>query len=70
MPWAEGNTGGLTFVGIGNLFDAFEAQLKRMIVAEDDIMDALFNFTQPVSNAYFWCPALKDGQLDLSPLGL
>ena len=70
MPLAEGNTGGLMFVAFGASFDAFEAQLKRMIGAEDGIVDALFNFTQPVSGAYFWCPALKDGQLDLSPLGI
>jgi len=70
MPWAEGNAGGLMFVAFGASFDAFEAQLKRMIGADDGIVDALFNFTQPVSGAYFWCPALKDGQLDLAPLGL
>ena len=70
MPWAEGNAGGLMFVAFGASFDAFEAQLRRMVGAEDGIVDALFNFTQPVSGAYFWCPALKDGQLDLAPLGL
>jgi putative iron-dependent peroxidase len=70
MPWADGNTGGLMFVAFGNSFYAFEAQLKRMVGAEDGIVDALFCFTQPVSGAYFWCPALKDGRLDLDPLGL
>ena len=69
MPWAEGNTGGLMFVAFGSSFYAFEAQLNRMVRAEDTIVDALFKFTQPVSGAYFWCPALKDGRLDLS-LGL
>jgi putative iron-dependent peroxidase len=70
MPWADGNSGGLMFVSFGASFVAFEAQLKRMVGAEDGGVDALFNFTQPVSGAYFWCPALKDGKLDLSPLGL
>ena len=70
MPWAEGNTGGLVFVAFGKSFAAFEAQLRRMTGAEDGIVDALFTFTQPVSGAYFWCPALKDGKLDLSPLGI
>ena len=70
MPWAEGNNGGLMFVAFGCSFDAFDAQLKRMIGAEDNIVDALFKFTQPISGAYFWCPALKNGRLDLSPLGL
>ena len=70
MPWAEGNDGGLMFVAFGKSFDAFEAQLKRMTGGEDGVVDALFGFTQPVSGAYFWCPAMKDGRLDLSPLGL
>ena len=70
MPWAEGNDGGLVFVAFGASFAAFEAQLKRMTGREDGITDALFTFTQPLDGAYFWCPALKDGQLDLSPLGV
>lgn len=70
MPWAEKNAGGLMFVAFGSSYYAFEAQLKRMVGAEDTIVDALFKFTRPVSGAYFWCPSLKDGKLDLSPLGL
>lgn len=70
MPWAEGNHGGLMFVAFGDSFDAFEAQLKRMVGEEDGIVDALFSFTHPVSGGYFWCPALRNGKLDLSPLGL
>lgn len=68
MPWAEENSGGLMFVAFGATFYAFEAQLQRMIGAEDGIVDAIFKFTQPVDGAYFWCPALKDGKLDLTPL--
>jgi putative iron-dependent peroxidase len=70
MPWCSGNDGGLMFVAFGASFDAFEAQLKRMAGLEDGVTDALFGFTQPVSGAYYWCPALKDGKLDLSPLGI
>ena len=70
MPWAEGNNGGLMFVAFGKSFDAFEAQLKRMVGTEDGIVDALFKFSQPVSGAYFWCPAIRNGQLDLTPFGL
>ena len=70
MPWADGNDGGLMFVAFGKSFDAFEAQLKRMIGTEDGIVDALFSFTQPVSGAYFWCPPMKNGRLDLSLLGV
>lgn len=70
MPWVERMAGGLMFVAFGNSFDAFEAQLKRMIGAEDGIVDAIFGFTRPLSGAYFWCPSLKDDKLDLSPLVL
>ena len=70
MPWAAGNDGGLLFVAFGRSFDAFEAQLKRMVGGEDGVSDALFTFTRPVSGAYYWCPALKDGKLDLAPLGV
>lgn len=70
MPWAEGMAGGLMFVAFGRSFDAFEAQLKRMTGGEDGVVDALFGFTRPVSAAYFWCPSLRDGRIDLGPLGL
>jgi len=68
MPWADEFAAGLFFVAFGNSFDAFEAQLVRMTGAEDGIVDALFTFTRPVSGAYFWCPPLKSGRLDLSLL--
>ena len=70
MPWAEGSEAGLVFVAFGHSFDAFEAILSRMLGNEDSIRDGLFTFTRPVSGAYFWCPPVKDGRLDLSVLGL
>jgi len=70
MPWAEGMNAGLMFVAFGRSFDSFEAILKRMSGKEDGITDALFGFTRPISGAYFWCPPLKDGRLDLSILGI
>jgi len=36
-----GMCGGLNFVAFGRPFDAFEAQLKRMLGAEDGVTDAL-----------------------------
>lgn len=68
MPWADACDAGLMFVAFAASFYAFEAQLKRMVGSEDGVVDALFKFTQPVSGAYFWCPAVKGGKLDLSPL--
>lgn len=70
MPWTEGTDAGLNFVAFGKSFDAFEAILNRMVGAEDGISDALFSFTRPVTGAYFWCPSMKSGKLDLTLLGL
>jgi putative iron-dependent peroxidase len=70
MPWADGMAAGLVFVAFGKSFDAFEAVLKRMTGAEDGIVDAMFSFTRPVTGAYYWCPPMKGGRLDLSALGL
>lgn len=69
MPWADGMTAGLYFVAFGKSFDAYEAILNRMLGNEDNIVDGLFQFTRPLTGAYFWCPPAKDGRLDLSMLG-
>ena len=68
MPWAEGNEAGLNFVAFGKSLDAFEVMLQRMAGLEDGITDALFRFTRPMSGGYYWCPPMKNGQLDLSYL--
>jgi porphyrinogen peroxidase len=70
MPWANQQQAGLLFVSFGKSFDAFEAQLHRMVGAEDGIIDALFQFTQPLTGSYFWCPPLNQKGLDLQALGL
>lgn len=70
MPWADGARAGLVFVAFGKSLDAFEAQLRRMVGAEDGVVDALFKFTRPISGSYFWCPPMRNGRLDLRALGL
>lgn len=70
MPWADGSRTGLVFVAFGASFDPFEAVLRRMVGAEDGIVDALFTFTRPISGAFFWCPGMQDERLDLRPLGV
>ncbi len=70
MPWADAMRAGLVFTAFGASLDAFEAQLKRMAGAEDGIVDAIFTFTRPLSGAYFWCPGMTHGKLDLRALGL
>lgn len=69
MPWAEGMNAGLVFVAFGKSFDAFEVVLNRMLGNEDSISDGLFTFTRPINGAYFWCPPMQSGKLDLSLLG-
>jgi putative iron-dependent peroxidase len=70
MPWAEGVRAGLVFVAFGRSFDAFEAQMRRTAGEDDGIVDALFRFTRPLTSAYFWCPPVRNGQLDLRALRL
>jgi len=68
MPWTEGNEAGLNFVAFGKSLDPFEVMLARMVGQEDGIVDALFGFSRPVTSAYFWCPPMKNGKLDLSAI--
>ncbi|MDH5518302.1 MAG: Dyp-type peroxidase [Gammaproteobacteria bacterium] len=70
MPWAEGMDAGLVFVAFGKSFDAFEAILNRMLGHDDSISDALFSVTRPVSGAYYWCPPVNSGKLDLTALAI
>jgi putative iron-dependent peroxidase len=70
MPWMASMQAGLMFVAFGNSLYAFEAQMKRMAGLEDGIVDAIFKISKPMSGAYFWCPPMRGGQLDLRRLGL
>jgi len=70
MPWADAAQEGLVFVAFGKSFDAYEAQLKKMVGADDGIADALFRFTRPTSGSFFWCPPVVDGHLDLKAVEL
>lgn len=56
MPWANAAGEGLNFVAFGCSLYAFEAQMKNMLGLNDGITDGLFQFSEPVSGAYFWCP--------------
>lgn len=58
------------FVAFGKSFDAFEAQMLRMAGLDDGVTDALFNISKPVTGAFFWCPPLREGRLNLALLGL
>jgi len=70
MPWADATRAGLVFVAFGKSLGAFEAQLKRMVGADDGTADALFTFTRPVTGVYLWCPPVRERRLDLRAIGL
>lgn len=71
MPFVDGQAAGLNFVAFGSSFDAFEAQLKRMVGLEDGVHDGLFRFTRPTATSYFWCPPVQpSGALDLRSIQL
>lgn len=67
MAWQKDNHMGLVFVAFGHSFDAFEAQMARMIGREDGIVDGLFSFSRPLTGAYYWCPPIVDYLLKLEP---
>ncbi len=69
MPWMMSMQAGLMFVAFGQSLYAFEAQMRRMAGHEDGIVDAMFSISKPVSGAYFWCPPMRGGRLDLRRLG-
>lgn len=70
MPWRQELDGGLQFVAFGHSFDAFEAQLRRMMGMDDGIVDGLFSISRPLTGEYYWCPPMTAGRLDLSVLGI
>ena len=65
MPWADATREGLVFVAFGRRLETFEVLLRRMAGADDGIVDRLFRFTRPVTGAFFWCPPVAAGRLDL-----
>ncbi|NOY28253.1 MAG: Dyp-type peroxidase, partial [Oligoflexia bacterium] len=69
MPWAQAQRLGLYFIAFGRSFDAYEAQLSRMAGQDDGVVAALFQFSRPVSGAFYWLPPMDGDVLDLQALG-
>ncbi len=69
MPWVAGERNGLEFIAYSHSLNAFEQIMRRMLGLEDGIVDALFRFSTPINGAYYWCPPLAGGRLDLTVLG-
>lgn len=70
MPWMMNMQAGLMFVAFGKSHQAFEQQMRRMAGHDDGIVDAMFKISKPVNGAYYWCPPMREGRLDLRRLGL
>jgi porphyrinogen peroxidase len=70
MPWMMSMQAGLMFVAFGRSLYAFEAQMRRMAGEDDGVTDALFRISRPVNTAFFWCPPMRGGKLDLRQIGL
>ena len=68
MPWSQNLQAGLMFVAFAHSFDSFEAQLNRMTGKEDGIEDALFQFSSVLNGAYYWCPPVIQGKLNLAAI--
>ncbi|HEX2545269.1 MAG TPA: Dyp-type peroxidase [Ramlibacter sp.] len=70
MPWMMNMQAGLMFVAFGKSHQAYEQQMRRMAGHDDGIVDAMFSISKPVNGAYYWCPPMREGRLDLRRLGL
>ena len=70
MPWQTAHQQGLEFIAYVESLDRFERVLRRMIGADDGIVDGLFTFSRPVTGGYYWCPPISGTRLNFSSLGI
>lgn len=68
MPWTDGTRAGLMFVAFGSSFDAFNAQIRKMVGLEDGVTDSIFLLSRPLTGSMYWCPPVKNKRLDLSAI--
>jgi len=66
MPYSEDDHAGLMFLAFAGTTESFSKILAKMVGEEDGIVDALFSFSRPLTGAFFWCPPMKDGKMDLT----
>lgn len=65
MPWGDLKTHGLQFVSFVASLDTIDLVLRRMCGLIDGKADALLKFTQAETGAYYYCPPMRNGRLDL-----
>jgi len=66
MAYSAGQNAGLMFLAFAATTASFNTMMAKMVGEEDGIVDALFTFSRPLTGAFFWCPPMKDGKMDLS----
>lgn len=70
MAWGDADGEGLMVMAFARSLDPFERALERMMGFDDGIVDATFGWSRPTTGAYYWCPPVERGMLDLQALGL
>ena len=70
MAFAEPKEAGLMFASFSRTAEPFNQIMNRMIGLDDGLTDHLFRFSQPVTGAFYWCPPMVSGRLDLSKLSI
>lgn len=66
MPWGSLGRAGLAFVAYSRDPETFVAHGRRMLGLQDGVRDALFQLSQPLTGALYWCPGVgSDGRLQL-----
>jgi putative iron-dependent peroxidase len=68
MPYGGVREHGLYFVAYVSALATFERMMRRMAGCDDGMVDALFQFSHPVSGGYYWCPPRAGDRLDLAKL--
>ena len=69
MPWGSIREQGLVFVAYASSPNTFVRHGRRMVGAEDGIVDALYQVSRPVTGGLYWCPPVVEGRLDLRGVG-
>lgn len=69
MPYGGVRESGLLFLAFTASLERVERMLRRMHGDDDGVTDGLFAFSRAVTGAFFFCPPLREGRLDLRGLG-
>lgn len=68
MPWGDLRRHGLQFIAFAADLERHDRVLRRMCGLEDGVPDALLVHSQAETGAYYYCPPLSGGRLDLAGL--